>query len=605
MGKRSARGIFVAVAALALIMVLVPPARVLCTPSPVVPQASPAPGPDHSPVAQPPGGRRWALLVGITQYQRVKPLRGCENDARLMADLLVRNCGFERECVRVLDGSQVTRQGIEKAFLEWLATSAGPDDTVVFFFSGHGTQVKMGKDMHEALCPVDMDPKEPASLVLDRDLSRWIARLRAGQVVVVLDACHSGTHVKALSADSMPKFAPMRDGPPAPDTVAWQSLGKSIDGLGRTILLAACQSREKASDTAVIAEDGTRTYYGAFTYALGQVLQNLDPASVRRMSYEDLMARVRRLVRDDLQELQTPVLRGAYKSRPIFSTGPLLPGPALASQSASGNSVVPASGGRPLYVAVSDFDNTKGNEAAQIRALLRGLPYLRLVTQGGAADVVVCGTTVDNRLRARVCSPGGHVINELEGATPAAMVELLAGELRRIYSFTWLSRLQNPAAPFRVTLTSTRGDGATYQVGEPVSFEFRSERDCYLTLLDVGTSGHITILYPNAFHRDTFVKAGQVVTVPASDRDFKMTVSSPPGREMVVALATTRPCELATLLLPDATRPFLTFRDIQAFRKTFVNALSKGIAPQGTGVGAGQHGERMEWAEASAVLMVR
>ena len=34
------------------------------------------------------------------------------------------------------------------------------DDLVVFFFSGHGTQVAAGDGTHEALCPQDTDPRD-------------------------------------------------------------------------------------------------------------------------------------------------------------------------------------------------------------------------------------------------------------------------------------------------------------------------------------------------------------------------------------------------------------------------------------------------------------
>ncbi len=46
--------------------------------------------------------------------------------------------------------------------------------------------------------------------------------------------------------------------------------------------------------------------------------------------------------------------------------------------------------------------------------------------------------------------------------------------------------------------------------GDTVKVHFEADRDCYLTLIDVGTSGKITRLWPNQFSGpDNLVRAGQ------------------------------------------------------------------------------------------------
>jgi Domain of unknown function (DUF4384) len=79
------------------------------------------------------------------------------------------------------------------------------------------------------------------------------------------------------------------------------------------------------------------------------------------------------------------------------------------------------------------------------------------------------------------------------------------------------------------------------KIGEPVKISFRSDRDGYATLVNVGTSGKITILYPNAYAPDHAVKAGHTYSVPGSDDRYELTLGGPAGVELVYALFTTTP----------------------------------------------------------------
>ncbi len=79
-----------------------------------------------------------------------------------------------------------------------------------------------------------------------------------------------------------------------------------------------------------------------------------------------------------------------------------------------------------------------------------------------------------------------------------------------------------------------------YNVGEPISFYFYAERDGYLNLVDFGTKDNAQVIFPNRFQKDNFVKAGQVVTIPAAkEDDFRLKVKGPEGTETVLAVFTT------------------------------------------------------------------
>lgn len=97
-----------------------------------------------------------------------------------------------------------------------------------------------------------------------------------------------------------------------------------------------------------------------------------------------------------------------------------------------------------------------------------------------------------------------------------------------------------PAAPdsLRVNVWADRTE---YGIGDTVRFHLRSNRDAYVTLVDIGTSGKVTILFPNRLHPSHFVRGGQTVTIPLVDAGFDLVIHGPPGFEQVRVIATDEP----------------------------------------------------------------
>src|SRR5205823_5780342 len=58
--------------------------------------------------AWPSKSKRWALVIGVDKYTdpQISPLKGSDNDARLIADALVRYAGFPRDQVILLSTDQ-------------------------------------------------------------------------------------------------------------------------------------------------------------------------------------------------------------------------------------------------------------------------------------------------------------------------------------------------------------------------------------------------------------------------------------------------------------------------------------------------------------------
>ena len=108
-----------------------------------------------------------ALLVGVNKYKYVRPLNGCGNDVRNMADILTSFYGFSTDEIRTIVDESVTRNNLMNRF-DWLLDDAREGD-LLFHFSGHGSQIQdrdgdeLEDDLDEILCLYDMDFRNPDS----------------------------------------------------------------------------------------------------------------------------------------------------------------------------------------------------------------------------------------------------------------------------------------------------------------------------------------------------------------------------------------------------------------------------------------------------------
>jgi metacaspase-1 len=144
-----------------------------------------------------------ALLVGINRYPDPgNELKGCVNDVRQMAETLKSRYGFPGDGnMRILTDARATTKAILDG-LAWLAAGASPGDSLVFHYSGHGSQVpdRNGDEttdrLDEILCPYDLDWDHPLT---DDDLAAACVDVPQGALLtVILDCCHSGTGLRDL-----------------------------------------------------------------------------------------------------------------------------------------------------------------------------------------------------------------------------------------------------------------------------------------------------------------------------------------------------------------------------------------------------------------------
>ena len=93
-----------------------------------------------------------------------------------------------------------------------------------------------------------------------------------------------------------------------------------------------------------------------------------------------------------------------------------------------------------------------------------------------------------------------------------------------------------PAEPFGLRLAAGK---PAYRMGEPVSLYASAEVPCYLTLVNVGSSGQVRVLLPNAAQPQNLMPAGQTVVFPVTASNLQLTPIGPAGVETVVAVCST------------------------------------------------------------------
>ncbi|WP_395664194.1 DUF4384 domain-containing protein [Aestuariivirga sp.] len=120
--------------------------------------------------------------------------------------------------------------------------------------------------------------------------------------------------------------------------------------------------------------------------------------------------------------------------------------------------------------------------------------------------------------------PAKQVIGVAELKTYVAPVEPNGEVLRKI----------EPVASEDLKL-SLYADKSSYMINDKPVFTVMSDRDCYLTLVNIDGAGVGTVIFPNKFQQDNKITGGKDFSFPAADSsfDFKFTEV---GKESVIAV---------------------------------------------------------------------
>jgi hypothetical protein len=104
----------------------------------------------------------------------------------------------------------------------------------------------------------------------------------------------------------------------------------------------------------------------------------------------------------------------------------------------------------------------------------------------------------------------------------------------------------NPNAQRNITITLT-AEKQSLRPGEELNLSFTADRECYLTLMDIGTSGNILRLWPNDYSgQDNRIDSNTVRKFPGPQDKFKFRIAGPDGVERLIAYATSEKGKILT-----------------------------------------------------------
>lgn len=144
-----------------------------------------------------PIGDKWALVIGISKFaDGSMNLTFPAKDAKDFAKYLVEGAGFAPDHVRVLINEEATRERILSNLGDtWLPRVALSDDLVVIFISSHGSPSNLDVGGLNYIVAHNTSSRELyATGIPIQELCRILReRVRSKRVVLLLDACHSGS----------------------------------------------------------------------------------------------------------------------------------------------------------------------------------------------------------------------------------------------------------------------------------------------------------------------------------------------------------------------------------------------------------------------------
>lgn len=320
-------------------------------------------------------GESWAIIVGVSDYLYsdilfLPDLQYCDDNARDLYNLIAPSWGESH--VKLLIDAETNKTDIHDAIFNWLAPVEDADDTVFFFFSGHGgngsdvapTDETDGLD--EYICSHDSLTSSWANDIRDDELDAWLSILDSGKVVVVLDACFSGGFITSMGAT---KFEIDKTETTEDDT----RLGSPNDGFAMDIsksgraILTACAENEESWEVGVLQ-------HSVFSHYIIEALSKLDTVdanSNHEISAEEIFnyaePRTVSFTTENCTEIQQPQLYDGYAGEiPLLTTATItfITNPPRASITVDGATYSPSQQPKPFTWAISTIHTFNASSQA-------------------------------------------------------------------------------------------------------------------------------------------------------------------------------------------------------------------------------------------------
>lgn len=273
-----------------------------------------------------------ALLIGINTYPFLKDfaqLTGCHNDVSLIENVLKGKFGFDSKNIVTLLSEEATRCRIIREMTA-LVENCEENETVVFFFSGHGSRLNGAKrkkvsGWSETIMPFDSGRKSTHPQGVNRDITDdeiygWLMALskKTSNIILIFDSCFSSSiirdeelkgrkggidHDSETLRDKSCAFSFDEAEMPEKGRSGWLPLSDKY------VLLSASLEYEPAN---VFESEDVKGGYGIFTYYLHNALLDAKEGDTYRSVWEQLYVGVKSHYQD-----QNPQIEGK-RDRELF-----------------------------------------------------------------------------------------------------------------------------------------------------------------------------------------------------------------------------------------------------------------------------------------------
>ncbi len=283
--------------------------------------------------------KKLALIVAVGNYMPGSNISSIAsiNDIKYIKAVL-KNNGFPPANIATLENARATKKAILTS-LDALAIKAMPGDVVLLHFSMHGQQIRdqregLGKDeddgYDEALVPYDV--KKPQYFpgvytgenhLRDDELGPKLIALRnklgnKGSLLVLIDACHSGTATRATEfAVSRGEPVPFLDPEnPLQTTISFSAKDNFFDHLSDTasnmVVISGSGPHQQNLQTDILV-NGKKESVGSLTYGFYKAMNGLEKGS----NYETLFQNIKAFIQAQ-HPTQIPLVEG-NTSQIVFS----------------------------------------------------------------------------------------------------------------------------------------------------------------------------------------------------------------------------------------------------------------------------------------------
>ena len=464
-------------------------------------------------------GDLYGFVVGINDYLgTANDLAGSVNDAEDIAGAL--RAAKAKKVVKFIDQAG-TKFNIERAFLK-LVADAKEGDTIVFSYSGHGSQEPEpagrngeadGKNENFLLSGYTTKGPGTKERIVDDEIYAWLKKAddKGVNVVFIADSCHSGTMNRSVRNDVV-RYRTADFGAITDDELTFPppESAKIEDGVLSHVTFIGATTDDKLTPEVKI--EGR--WRGALSWSMARAIEGrADRDANGSVDQFELVGYIVPAVASWVESQQTPqVVPLRPEKVALFPVDPDAASKLVVASAETGvTGVIREAETDPLTVAV------EGGDAKPAE----GVAFTEITAEAASADLIWNRETgtVAHRI-------GGEVASGVDEAT---IKPILA-------KFAVLKWLKVNAALDPVNAGLASGD-KRYPPGDTVEIAVTGAKQPYLTMFNMPPDGRVEYFYPSPSNPDEAEKDWRDNTLKER---FK--VDHPPyGAEHLVSIFTDRP----------------------------------------------------------------